>query len=563
MKVRRVLVWVFVLTVVSFTVMVQAQTERATLSGRVVDPTGAAIVGASVTITDNATNASFTAKTSGEGLYTFPHLVPGHYRVRIEREGFKTLLRPDLVLHVQDVIALNFGMTLGSRIETVTVTSVAPLVNTESATVSTVVDRQLIENLPLNGRSFQSLLMLTPGVVAQAVHSGNLGQFSVNGQRADSNYVTLDGVSANFGLSTYYFMSESLGGAIPATNVLGGYSSLASVDALQEFRIQTSTYAPEYGRQPGGQVSIVTRSGTNAFHGTLFEYLRNDVLDARDYFNVPPQKKPPLRQNDFGGVIGGPIIKDKAFFFFSYEALRLRKPQNTTYTVPSLALRASALPDVQPLLNMFPLPTPGAPVNPDGSSPGSASWSDPGTVNAYSVRVDANLRKNLTLFGRYNYSPSRLDARGGGTNGLSALSEIVLIESSQILHRSRLLLPPDVERESCILQSALIEIVGVEDERLAFGVENTPERPGLLAGRVGIDHVDNMEVAGPHEVADVAVSRQQLVLALHRRSLRLQLVRQLNHPCLETSNRGTTLLAVTPNPLQLGLCLPQLPIFRL
>ena len=411
-------VFVFISSVVS------AQTERATLSGRIVDGSGAALPGASITITNIGTNNTVNATTNQEGLFLVPNLSPGHYRIKLEKEGFKTLLRPDIELHVQDVIALNFSMSVGSRIETVTITSEAPLVNTETATVSTVVDRQFIENLPLNGRSFQSLLMLTPGVVAQTVQSGNLGQFSVNGQRADSNYVTVDGVSANFGLSTSYFMSESLGGAIPATNVLGGYNSLASVDALQEFRVQTSTYAPEYGRQPGGQVSIVTRSGTNEFHGTLFDYLRNDVFDSRDFFNRPPQAKPPLRQNDFGGVIGGPVIKDRAFFFFSYEGLRLRKPNNGTFSVPSLALRSSAPANLQPFLNMFPLPTAGSVENADGSSTGSASWSDPGSVDAYSGRVDVNLKSNLTLFGRYNYSPSRLNARGGGTNGNSALSEI-------------------------------------------------------------------------------------------------------------------------------------------
>ncbi|MDT8067075.1 MAG: TonB-dependent receptor [Terriglobia bacterium] len=415
---------VVLLAILCLAVGAQAQTERATLSGRVVDPAGAAIPGVRVTVMSLGTSAIIEAKTNSEGLFIVPNLRPGHYRIKVEKEGFKSLLRPDIELHVQDVIALNFSMNIGSRIETVTVNGQAPLVNSESAAVSTVVDRKFIDSLPLNGRSFQSLLLLTPGVVMQTVQSGNLGQFSVNGQRADSNYVTVDGVSANFGMSTSYMMSESLGGAIPATNVLGGYNSLASADALQEFRVQTSTYAPEYGRQPGGQVSIVTRSGTNEFHGTLFDYLRNDIFDARDYFNTPPEAKPALRQNDFGGVFGGPIVKDKAFFFVSYEGLRLRKPSNSTYSVPSLALRASAPTDVQPILNMFPLPAPGAPVNPDGSSNGSASWSDPGTVNAFSGRVDVNLRNNLTLFGRYNYSPSEIDARGGGPNGTSALSEI-------------------------------------------------------------------------------------------------------------------------------------------
>src|SRR5262249_54106948 len=153
------------------------------------------------------------------------------------------------------------------------------------------------------------------------------GQFSVNGQRADANYFTVDGVSANFGVTGYFVMVQSASGALPALSALGGTNSLASVDAMQEFRIQTSSFAPEFGRTPGAQISIVTRSGTNGFHGTLFEYFRNNALDARDWFvNFNGLTKPAARQNDFGGVFGGPVIKNKMFFFLSYEGLRLRQP---------------------------------------------------------------------------------------------------------------------------------------------------------------------------------------------------------------------------------------------
>ena len=145
-------------------------------------------------------------------------------------------------------------------------------------------DRTFVENLPLNGRSFQTLIMLTPGVVVTATAFDDQGQFSVNGQRADANYFTVDGVSANFGVTGYIAMVQTASGALPALSASGGTNSLVSVDAMQEFRIQTSSFAPEFGRTPGGQISIVTRSGTNAFHGTLFEYFRNGVLDARDWF---------------------------------------------------------------------------------------------------------------------------------------------------------------------------------------------------------------------------------------------------------------------------------------
>jgi hypothetical protein len=185
------------------------------------------------------------------------------------------------------------------------------------------------------------------------------------------------------------------------------------VDALQEFRIQTSTYAPEFGRTPGGQISIVTRSGTNDFHGTAFDYLRNDLFDANNWFaNNAGLKKPEERQNDFGGTFSGPILKNQTFFFLSYEGLRLRLPQVALANVPDLHARQSALPAIRPLLNAFPLP--------NGSSSGTdqaqynASFSNRATLDAYSLRIDHKLNDKLALFGRYNYSPSEILQRGFG-----------------------------------------------------------------------------------------------------------------------------------------------------
>src|SRR5206468_3105713 len=240
--------------------------------------------------------------------------------------------------------------------ETINVEAGASLVNTESGTVSTVIDRPFVENLPLNGRSFQTLIMLTPGVVTTATFFADQGQFSVNGQRADANYFTVDGVSANFGVTGYIALVQTASGALPALSASGGTNSLVSVDAMQEFRIQTSSFAPEYGRTPGGQVSIVTRAGTNALHGTLFEYFRNDRLDARDWFvNFNALPKPAERQNDFGGVLGGPIVKDKTFFFFSYEGLRLRQPSTQQSVVPDASSRQQAPAAMRPYLNVYPI----------------------------------------------------------------------------------------------------------------------------------------------------------------------------------------------------------------
>ena len=249
-----------------------AQSTNSSLSGRVTDASKARIVAARVTIVGSDTNIQYQTETNAVGEYSVTNLPPGRYRIEVEKADFKKLVKPDVILHVQDVLNIDFEMQVGSASETIRVESGAPLVNTESATVSTLVDTRFVEDIPLNGRSFQTLIMLTPGVVVTPTAFDDQGQFSVNGQRADANYFTVDGVSANFGVTGYLALVQGGTGALPALSASGGTNSLVSLDAMQEFRVQTSSFAPEFGRTPGGQISIATRSGTNAFHGTLFEY---------------------------------------------------------------------------------------------------------------------------------------------------------------------------------------------------------------------------------------------------------------------------------------------------
>jgi hypothetical protein len=211
------------------------------------------------------------------------------------------------VLNVGDQRSVRIQLQVVSVGETITVTEPLSEIN-EAPGNATVVDRTFVENQPLNGRTFQRLIGLSPGVVFTPANVATQGQFSVNGQRASTNYFTVDGVSANFGLGPSQNLYEGGGGGVPSLSVQGGTNSLASIDSVQEFAIQTSAYAPEYGRQPGAQVSIVTRSGTNEIHGNVFNYFRNDKLDANNYFaNANSLPKPALRQNDFGGVVGGPV----------------------------------------------------------------------------------------------------------------------------------------------------------------------------------------------------------------------------------------------------------------
>jgi hypothetical protein len=406
------------------------QTETATLSGSISDQGGAVIQNATVYLSNAETGVTINTTSNASGLYVFPSVRPGRYQVMVEKEGFKHETLTDLTLNVQDTLRRNFRLLVGSSSETVTVNGDMISLNTETGTVSTVVDHQFVENIPLNGRTFQTLIELTPGVVATTGSNFN-GTLSVNGQRQDANNFTVDGVSANVGFTPSPGSAFTIGGAgasgnLPNLTALGTTQSLVSVDAMQEFRVQTSTYSAEYGRQPGGQVSIVTRSGTNAYHGTLFDYLRNTVFDANNWFaNHTGAPRPPEIQNDFGGVFGGPVRiphlyngKDRTFFFFSYEGLRLRQPSFALTNVPTPALRAAAVPSLRPILNDFPLPN-----CPAGSAPAvcsndlgnglgdfSASFSNAASLNATSLRIDHMINDKWTVFARYNYSLSTVIA---------------------------------------------------------------------------------------------------------------------------------------------------------
>jgi len=394
-----------------------AQSATATLTGTVTDETGAVVAGATVVVTDLSKQIERQTTTNSDGFFIVPQLLPSRYKIRVQRTGFATTELPDVALNVGDQSSLRIQLKVAQVGETVTISD-ANLIS-EAPVVATLVNRQFVENQPLNGRSFQTLVELSPGVVITPSNLVTPGQFSVNGQRAGSNYFTVDGVSANFGSSASTTLYETAGGGVPSYSSQGSTASLASVDAVQEFSIQTSTYAPEFGRQPGAQVQLVTRSGTNDFHGSIFEYLRNDKFDANNFFaNANNLKRPPIRQNDFGGVIGGPVLlpkyngRNRTFFFFSYEGVRLRTPFVTVpLQVPSLAARQSATSVLRDILNAFPLPT-GAPLAATpNAAPYQAAFSKPSTLDATSFRIDHNFGPKLSLFGRVNHAPSVTDER--------------------------------------------------------------------------------------------------------------------------------------------------------
>ena len=416
------------LCLVLFSSITFCQSTDATISGGVTDPGGNLILNADVEIANDATGVIYSAKTNGSGMYLIPILPPGHYHVQVSRAGFKTIIKADVVLNVQSAVALNFVLPVGATSESLTVDAASPAMNTTDASVSTVVDRKFVENIPLNGRSFQDLISLTPGVVTQSPQStsqvvGVGGDFSVNGQRTQSNYYTVDGVTANTGAGNGGGVSEAAtGGTIAASTALGTTQTLISVDALQEFRVQSSTYSAEFGRSPGGQFSFVTRAGTNFVHGSVFEYLRNNFFDANDWFNahygVPT---PALRQNDFGGTAGGPISmphlydgRNRTFFFASYEGLRLAQPTAATIQyVPDQFMRQQAVAAMQPILSAFPLPNgiDYGTVESPGLAQFIAPFSLPSTIDSTSVRMDNTLRPKISLFFRLGDTPSSTVSR--------------------------------------------------------------------------------------------------------------------------------------------------------
>lgn len=383
------------------------------LSGTIQDAQEGALPAAKVVLLDPTKGTTRQTLTDSRGAFIFTALAPSTYTLTVERTGFRTAQVTGLVINADDQRSLRLSLQVAARDESIVVTSEAPLVR-ESPSVATSVDRAFIANQPLNGRTFQTLINLAPGVVFVPSTLPDQGQFSVNGQRSGTNYFTVDGVGANFGLPFATTPYEGAGGGTPSFSSQGSTSALASVDAVQEFTIQTSTYAPEYGRQPGAQVAIVTRSGTNRLHGSAFNYLRNDKLDANSWFgNRNGLNRPPLRQNDFGFTVGGPVLKNRTFFFASYEGLRLIQPViSVPSRVPSLAARAAASGVVKSLLEAYPLPVAAPLSDAPLETPYVTSFSNPSRLNATSVRVDHAFSQRLNVFGRYNEAPSENRERG-------------------------------------------------------------------------------------------------------------------------------------------------------
>jgi hypothetical protein len=322
----------------------QAQTQGE-ITGLVTDSSGAVISGASVTVTNKANGAARKATTNDEGIYAFPSLPPGVYELKVEQQGFKTAQINEIKLEVQQTARLDVTMEVGTFGETVLISSNAALLNSENTTIGTVIENKIVTELPLNGRQYLNLVALSPNANVLAPAAGQAGarqggeraqqSISAGGQRIFFNYYTLDGVSnmdVNFNT----------------------YVALPSIDAIQEFKVQIGVYPAEYGHQ-STQVNVLTKSGGNAYHGTLFEFHRNDKLDAKQYQFTTARPKNPFKWNDYGFELDGPVRipglfngKDKLFFMTNYEALRRRQSVLNTFTVPTAKMFAGDFSELLP-----------------------------------------------------------------------------------------------------------------------------------------------------------------------------------------------------------------------
>jgi hypothetical protein len=406
-----------VLATVLWAGVVVGQVTTGTISGTVSDSTGAVIPGATVSLRNTETGIVRTITTNAQGRYNAAQLGLGMYEVTAEAPGFQSVVRSGIEMTVGRQAVVDFALQIGAVAEQITVTGEAPLLETTNATVADLVSEKQMRELPLNGRSFTDLTAIQPGAVTDlGIPSGVFqggGRIVLNGARPSQSSYLLDGtdiVSPYSNVAPVSVMNQTLG-----------------VDTIREFSVLQNNYGAQYGRAMGGIVNAVTRSGTNEIHGSAFEFMRNEKLDAKNFFDIPEDPIPPFKRNQFGGTIGGPIVQNHTFFFFSYEGLRqvLSTTDNTRVlsdetragqitNCPSgmtSCTREQALtggitdilplgvnPDMQPIINIIPRGN-GLYRN-DGLQEYKASRKQPGRENYYMFRIDQNLGSNDNIFGR-------------------------------------------------------------------------------------------------------------------------------------------------------------------
>ncbi len=381
------------------------------ISGTVKDSSGAVVPAVKLTLTSTATNAQITAVANPQGEFQFLRLPPTTYSLTAEASGFKRISASSVLVQVDQITHLELTLEVGAVSDSVQVESVAPLLENDKSTMSSVVENREIINMPLNSRQVLDLALITPGVVPTAAGTQVLS-FNVAGARSQSNVFMWDGVSNM------------------DTQVNGSLNNFRITDAVQEFSVQTSVASAEFGRGTGGEVDVVTKSGTNQFHGTAFEYLRNNDLDAADFFiNRNGAPKTPLHRNQFGGGLGGPIKKNKLFFFGYYEGFRQVAPTPSSTIVPTAAQRAAVTdPISRNLLQFFPLPNTsvaGSAINFIANA-GSTDFDHTGLIKVdYTISANDAMTFRFADFQGTTFSPGALPTQGGVGNVPVSRSAVV------------------------------------------------------------------------------------------------------------------------------------------
>ncbi len=420
MKVRKFLVFMLALMLLA-AVSVSAQTFRGTILGTVTDPSGAVIAGAQVTVKNTGTGLQRSTTTSGDGSYSLPELPIGAYDVTVTQAGFQTFVAKGVKVDVATERRVDAALKAGQVSTQVEVSGdLLPQVETTSNDLGGTLTADTIESLPVNGRDYQKLIYLNPGVAGSpdqiSDSPGSYGTFSMNGSRGRSNNFLLDGTDMNDGYRNDPAINEA--------GVFGDPATILPLDAVAELKV-LSNYEAEYGRNSGAVINIVTKSGTNRWHGGLLEYFRSGKLGARNYFNFAPDRKSPFNNNQFGGSLGGPIVKDKTFFYADYEGQRENGAQAGTTCVPDpaqIAADETALGTTNAvaaaLLARNPWPTPNIPGTYGGSLVGledsgcpngnnlSTSTSFFNRVDSLITKIDHNFDTNNLLTGRYYFGDS-------------------------------------------------------------------------------------------------------------------------------------------------------------
>src|ERR1700733_8697534 len=375
------------------------------LSGLILDSSAGTVPDAMVSVINEDTGFRRLIQTRTDGIYAVASLQPGTYKVIVRKDGFHTVVRFGVRLAASQSARLDFQLVVGSVQETIQGKGEVRWLVRGAAPGGVLINGDEAEQLPLNGHGLLSLIELAPGAVATPATRGESGQFSVDGQRPNTNYFTVDGVSANTGVSGGGLPAQSTGGALPGMSAFGSLHNLISLEELQEMRVQVSTTVPQFGRLPGAQVSLSSRSGANDFHGSLFDSVRPRALDATDWFAsglTEPNSSLPF--NDLAASLGGPVRRNRTFFFVSYETLRLQQGFAWREVVPSLSVRGGLPAWAESVFSLYPAPN--GPNLGDGLAEWTAWSNSPSHLDVGSVRIDHAITSHLTTFGRYNTSLS-------------------------------------------------------------------------------------------------------------------------------------------------------------